>query len=58
MLLAAVASELFPLLAETPGVAGAAGLTVGFALGFALVYGTEKLSSVLEGAAEARVAAE
>jgi len=48
LLLGAVASELFPLLAEPHSAAGTGGLTIGFALGLSVTYGTEALGEWLE----------
>jgi len=52
LLLGAIASELFPLLAQTGGAGGVLGTTTGFAAGLAVVFGTEKLGKWLEGRAE------
>ena len=41
LILAAVADELFPLLAQVHGGIGASGEAIGFAVGLIIVYGTE-----------------
>ena len=41
LILAAVAEELFPLMAQVPGGVGASGEAIGFAAGLIIVYGTE-----------------
>jgi hypothetical protein len=51
IILAAVASELFPLLSKAPGVAGGLGLSLGFALGLLAAFGVEHAAEVFEGRA-------
>lgn len=48
LVLAAVASELFPMLAESKTAASMGGLTVGFVCGLLVTFGTEKLGNWLE----------
>lgn len=48
LVLAAVASELFPMLAASPTNSSLGGLTVGFVCGLLVVFGVEKLGDFLE----------
>ena len=48
IILAAVASELFPLLAKAKGVKAGFGLVVGFVAGLATVFGVEHIASKFE----------
>jgi len=49
LILAAVASELFPLLAEIPNITGSIGITIGFAIALSLVYGMDALMEKMVG---------
>lgn len=48
LVLAAVASELFPLLGNSASAGSLGGLTVGFVCGLLVVFGVERLGEALE----------